>query len=321
MLARIVAALVVSTPLSLFAAPPRIALYTIGPGDDLFSQFGHAALCVVGEGLPGGGACYNYGTADFSRPIGLGWEVVRGRAQFWVSVSDVRDTVLAFESENRTIYRQVLPLDADQVMAVSRALYRDGAPENRVYVYNHFLDNCSTRPRDHIDHATHGALRNVSLPDVGTYRDYALEGLVGASIALVPAGDFIMGRWVDQRIDAYQAMFIPDVLREGVEKALGVHPEIVYQRSGELRRPSVASGRLLAWIAFVILAIGIGAGRLYSPSPWPRRIAEDSASCCSSPPSFRRFPSSAATSSSSSSFLSISFCSRGTGHSSRAIPR
>ncbi len=68
-------------------------------------------------------------------------------------------------------------------------------------------------------------------------------------------------------------MFIPDVLREGVEKALGVHPEIVYQRSGELRRPSVASGRLLAWIAFVILAIGIGAGRLYSSSPWPRRIA------------------------------------------------
>lgn len=261
----------VATPLCLSAAP-RVALYTVGPGDDLFSKFGHAALCVEGKGLPGGGTCYNYGTSDFSRPVALGWEVVRGRAEFWVSVTGLQDMLFSFESEDRTIYRQVLPLDTDQVMDVARRLYRDGSPENRVYVYNHFLDNCSTRPRDHIDRATGGALREVSLSQPATYRDYALEGLASASLALVPAGDFIMGRWVDRRIDAYEAMFIPRVLREGVEKALGVSPEIVYQRSRPLPPVSIGSGLALTWVAFVTLVLVVGAARLFGSSPWPRRI-------------------------------------------------
>jgi Domain of unknown function (DUF4105) len=259
-------------PHELAAAAPRIALYTVGPGDDLFSKFGHAALCVVGEGLPGGGTCYNYGTSDFSRPIALGWEVVRGRAEFWVSVSDLREMLLWFEGEDRTIYRQVLPLDADQVMDVSRRLYRDGAPENRVYVYNHFLDNCSTRPRDHIDRAIHGALRSVRLQHRETFRDYALEGLSSASLALVPASDFIIGRWADRKIDAYQAMFIPDVLRDGVEKALGVAPEIVYERTRPLPRASVASGRAVTWAAFVLVVLAVGAAGRFLQSSWPRRV-------------------------------------------------
>ena len=68
-------------------AEPRIELYTMGRDEALFTKFGHAALCVVDDTRPGGGLCYNYGTTDFSRPVGLSWDVVRGRAKFWVSVS------------------------------------------------------------------------------------------------------------------------------------------------------------------------------------------------------------------------------------------
>ena len=48
----------------------RVDLYTFGPGEDVFSKFGHAAICVFDEeGL--GGRCFNYGTADFSTPGGI----------------------------------------------------------------------------------------------------------------------------------------------------------------------------------------------------------------------------------------------------------
>ena len=67
----------------------------------------------------------------------------------------------------------------------------------------------------------------MRLPGIGTYRDYAAEGLSRASPLLVPASDFLMGRWVDRPIDAYAAMFLPDVLRDGVAAALSASPEIV----------------------------------------------------------------------------------------------
>ena len=55
--------------------PPTVSLYTMGPGDDAFSAFGHAALCVrAPEALDG--TCYNYGVADFRHYMRLGWGFV-----------------------------------------------------------------------------------------------------------------------------------------------------------------------------------------------------------------------------------------------------
>jgi hypothetical protein len=211
-------------------AQTRVELYTMGPGDELFSKFGHAALCVVAPELPAGGVCYNYGTSDFSRPIGLGWDVVRGRAKFWVSVSDWISMMLSFQSQQRSIYRQVLPLSDEQVAELVAALETDALPENREYRYSHFLDNCSTRPRDLIDAVSGGALRRSSLESTRSYRDYAREGLAALHWGLVPAGDLILGRWVDQDIDIFEAMFIPEVLAQGVTAELGVVAETVYER-------------------------------------------------------------------------------------------
>ena len=261
----VLAGLVLASAQSLFAEGTRVDLYTMGPGDDVFSKFGHAALCVSGGDAPAEGACYNYGTSDFSRPIGLGWEVVRGRSRFWVSVSDLQDMIASFEMEDRTIYRQSLPLTEKQAVSLSRALERDALPENRAYVYNHFLENCSTRPRDHIDEAIGGRLRRVRLPGIGTYRDYGAEGLSRASSLLVPASDFLMGRWVDHPIDAYAAMFIPDVLRHGVTSALGSSPEIVYQRSGPAFPSRVKSARAAFWVASILVALAFFASLLAGP--------------------------------------------------------
>ncbi|HSF19074.1 MAG TPA: DUF4105 domain-containing protein [Vicinamibacteria bacterium] len=242
---------------------PRIDLYTMGPGDVLFSKFGHAALCVVASDLPAGGVCYNYGTSDFSRPIGLGWEVVRGRAEFWVSVSDLVSTVLSFESDDRTIYRQALPLAPEAVTALAAALAEDASFENRVYIYNHFLENCSTRPRDHIDAATGGALRRSRVDHEPTYRDYAVEGLGSFNAVLVPVTDLIMGRWADRRITAFEAMFIPEVLRRAVEIDLGAPAEVLYERRGPIERADPAgSRRILWWLVVAFLAVNAAAGFL-----------------------------------------------------------
>lgn len=246
-------------------ASPRIELYTMGRGEDLFTMFGHAALCAVEKDLPGGGLCYNYGTSDFSRPVGLAWDVVRGRAEFWVSVSDLPSMLYHFSSDLRTIYRQEVPLPEERALALARRLAVDASPENRSYVYHHFLDNCSTRPRDHIDQATDGALRRLDFADGGSYRGYAAEGLGAFHWLLVPAGDLVMGRWVDQEISTYEAMFIPEVLRRGVEIALGSEPEIVYRRPLPEPGADVSAARRATGIGGIVLvavlAVAIATGR------------------------------------------------------------
>ena len=61
------------------ASVPTIDVYTMGIGDDVFAHFGHAAICVGSEDSDRG-RCYNYGTADFSTPVPLTWDFIRGNA-------------------------------------------------------------------------------------------------------------------------------------------------------------------------------------------------------------------------------------------------
>lgn len=98
------------------AAPrlPVVEVYTMGPGEELFSAFGHGAICVTDEQSPLG-RCYNYGTADFSTPGPLTWNFLRGRALFWVSVAPRPLMEALYRHEDRTLYRQRLPLPEAQI--------------------------------------------------------------------------------------------------------------------------------------------------------------------------------------------------------------
>lgn len=251
---------------------PRIELYTVGRGDYLFSKFGHAALCVV---RPTGreGLCYNYGTADFSTPGPLAWAVLRGRAEFWVSVAPTDQMLAFYRAEDRTIYRQVLPLEPEQAAQMERALSTSALPENRQYRYDHFLDNCSTRPRDHIDAATGGALRSV--PDDSLDRSFTFRTLIRENLANDPVyfllAESFLGRPMDRERSEYEAMFLPRILRDAVERHLRVAPEVVYARRGPIgsRPPLVVMHRLVLAFAIGIaacLTVTVGSPRTASRS-------------------------------------------------------
>ncbi|MGH9462700.1 MAG: DUF4105 domain-containing protein [Vicinamibacteria bacterium] len=232
---------------------PRIELYTMGPGDYLFSKFGHAALCVVGPG-EGVGRCFNYGTTDFSTPGPLAWAVLRGRAEFWVSVAPIDQMLAFYRAEDRTTYRQVLPLVPEQVAQMVRALATSALPENRRYLYDHFLDNCSTRPRDHIDAATGGALR--SDPDSSPDRFFTYRTLIRETLADDPfyflLAEAFLGRPMERERSEFEAMFLPYILRDAVATDLHVTPEVVYARR------AAPSGPALIVRYRVALALGIG---------------------------------------------------------------
>src|SRR5690606_11886520 len=147
------------------------AVYTMGPGEHVFERFGHAAICVehpVNAGRAPADRCYNYGTTDFQTPPQqIGWDFVRGKAKFWVSVWPRERMLQAYIAADRDVYRQVLVLSPSEQAQLERRLVHDSQEANRYYRYHHFDDNCTTRIRDVVDEAVAGRLLSHGKTDVG----------------------------------------------------------------------------------------------------------------------------------------------------------
>ena len=209
--------------------PPLIDVYTMGPGDELFSRFGHAAICVTDAQSPLG-RCYNYGTADFSTPGPLTWSFVRGRALFWVSVRPLPAMLRSYADEDRTLWRQRLPLPAAAARALAVTLHAADVREATYYRYHHFNDNCTTRVRDLVDAATGGALhRDTAAPGDPPLREYVRRGFAGQPLLLLLT-DLLLGRAADRPTSRWQGMFLPELLRSELQMRLGAAPEVVYTR-------------------------------------------------------------------------------------------
>lgn len=245
-------------------ATPAIDVYTFGPGDDIFSHFGHSAICVQ-EGADD--RCYNFGTADFSTPLPLTRDFIRGRASFWVSVV-ARGPMLAYYRESdRTTWRQRLELTPAEARALADDLRQSARGESRYYLYHHYLDNCTTRVRDAVDRATGARLRaasGASTTAKPTFREYTRRGFAEQP-ALLLLTQLILGRGADRPTTAWEAMFLPSELMAGLAT-----PAIVeYRRTGPLpadRAPPVE------WL-FALLGGLIGLPLLLTPRRAARVVA------------------------------------------------
>jgi hypothetical protein len=245
------AALVLATST---AYAQEVEVYTMGPGRDVFSRFGHAALCLRSTESPEG-RCYNYGTTDFSTPGPLTWSVLRGRARFWVSVTSL-DVMLAwYAREDRTVWRQRVRLSPDAFMALERRLRDDLRPGAREYVYHHFYDNCTTRVRDHLDAVTLGALRGAADSAHGvSWRAMVREGFLDDP-GLLLASTLLLGRPLDTIPSRWEAMFLPAVMRAEIEHRLAAPPEVLHRRRTPLPTPRPASDTLVLGALALLFAL------------------------------------------------------------------
>ncbi len=225
-------------------APPSIDLLTFGVGDRIFEKFGHAALCLRYNDPKRVPVCFNYGVTDFDEGPAMIWSFLRSQQKFWVEPTTLGSMVAFYRREDRDIWSQTLPLTGDQAREIEDKLWSDIEEQHRFYIYDHFLDNCTTRLRDMIDHATGGKLRASSdEPYPLTFRALAYHGLAGLS-PLIGVADFITGRQIDHHPTIWQAMFHPDIFRQMVTRKLGVEPRLIYQREGPEFRHDGPTGRI-----------------------------------------------------------------------------
>jgi hypothetical protein len=129
--------------LSQLSSDAVISLLTLGPSKDVYSAFGHSALRIT-DPRSGTDKVFNYGTFRFDDQFYINF--ARGENNYWLSVSpftqDYEEWAIA---ENRSIIQQSLDLTLKQKNDLYRFLEQNTWPQNAVYRYDYFYDNCSNR--------------------------------------------------------------------------------------------------------------------------------------------------------------------------------
>ena len=237
-----------------------VHVLTMGPGDDLFSRFGHIAL-LVDDHEQQSRKVYNFGTFDFDDPE-LKVKYTRGFLNYWLSVGTFASTIRRYRFFDRELVRRTLNLSGRQAREVAERLEVNARPENRTYMYRHYLDNCCTRIRDILDDATGKALSKGRRDKYtgNTFRDWTrklLDGLPVVRTAIL----FSLGPAVDRPITRYEEQFLPLVVAEDLDATfIGAAGESLVARKKtivERRGPQVGKDVPTVDIVIGVLLFGL----------------------------------------------------------------
>ena len=192
-----------------------IRLVTIGPGEPIYTWWGHTAL-IVEDGRLGHSRFYNYGLFSFTRKNFV-LNFAMGRLWFEVGAGDPAFELEGYAWENRDIRLQTLDLPPAPRLALAAALEENIRPENRTYLYDHYTDNCTTRVRDLIDRATDGRLSAAAAaPGRMTLRQHTRRFTAGHGLTEWVLMFLMAGR-IDRPVTRWQEMFLPSELERNVD--------------------------------------------------------------------------------------------------------
>ncbi|UCF06379.1 MAG: DUF4105 domain-containing protein [bacterium] len=221
-----------------------IELVTLEPGDVVWSIFGHIGIRVLdGEGRSD--MFYDYGHARF-KDWSFTVNYLQGDCRFYLAERPWSEVVSTYRDRNRTIVRQRINLTGEQERRLILHLRQEALPENREYVYDQLLHNCSTRLRDLLDDITGGSLRQAAAEGVPgrRYRDYLL-GYTSGSLLWQLVLDILIGPNHDREVGSWESMYLPLNLRQTASWAVTTidgsvvpllsEPVIEYERSGAPR--------------------------------------------------------------------------------------
>ena len=123
----------------------EISVLTCGPGEELYSTFGHSAFRIK-DRLNHLDIVYNYGMFDFNAP-NFYTNFAKGKLIYKLGRNRFSNFYEQYQNENRVINEQVLNLDTAQKKQLITFLEHNAQPENASYQYDFFYNNCATKIR------------------------------------------------------------------------------------------------------------------------------------------------------------------------------
>jgi uncharacterized protein DUF4105 len=199
-----------------------VTLLTMGVGEEVWEEFGHNALWFHLDRPPSSGGpvdvVYNWGIFDSSQPYFIP-HFLQGRMLYSMGGYPLDQTLIEYRERDREVWAQELDLTNAQKLALRDFVIWNSQPENRMYRYDYYRDNCSTRVRDALDRVLGGIIRATFSPRKTsyTYRSETLR-LTQRQPLLASGIDVGLGRPADHDLTAYEEMFLPMRLRDYVRE-------------------------------------------------------------------------------------------------------
>lgn len=195
----------------------QISLLTCSPGTEIYALFGHTAIRYE-EPARGLDLTFNYGMFDFNAPNFV-WRFVKGETDYQLGVSEFSRFEMEYYMRGSYVVQQTLNLKPEEKERLWSILSTNYQPANRVYRYNYFYDNCTTRARDRIEDAIIG---KVVYPEKGSeirFRQIIHQYTQGNEWSEFGI-DFLIGGAADKPIDMRLSMFAPFYLSDAFDKAI-----------------------------------------------------------------------------------------------------
>lgn len=133
-----------------------VYMITCAPGTATYSIYGHSALRVVIESA-NSDLVYNWGIFDFSTRY-FAWKFAKGRLNYMLGAYPFDRFLQDYFFENRSVWSQEVNLEASEKVELLKLININMLEENRLYRYDFFYDDCSTRIRDLFEKVTVGKL-------------------------------------------------------------------------------------------------------------------------------------------------------------------
>lgn len=249
----------------------RVSLLTCEPGTEIYALFGHTALRFEDPSRDIDWV-FNYGVFSFNTPNFV-YRFVKGETDYQLGIVPFRYFEAEYAMRGSSVYQQTLNLKPDEKLRLWHLLEENYLPQNRVYRYNFFYDNCTTRTRDRIEQCIDGKIEYPEAPGGLSFRDIVhqyTEGYAWEEFGI----DLCLGAQADQTISGREQMFAPFYMKEAAGKAVivssdGTRRPLVLEETKivdvqhESAKPLLPFSPFVAGVVLLFVSIIIAAYYLY----------------------------------------------------------
>lgn len=243
----------------------EISVLTCSPGNEAYSVYGHSAIRVT-DNLYNYDLVFNYGIFDFNTPDFI-YRFASGQTDYLLGAYKFSAFYEEYLIDKRSIFEQVLNISLEEKQKIFDFLIWNAQPENRVYRYNFFFDNCATRIRDVVSQQIDGNVVFPDKPEVQKTFRQLIKDYHSKLLWLNFGIDLVVSAPADRTASVAEEMFLPDyvmkyfaeavIKSEGVTKPLVKESNVIYQapelkfKSLGIISPFVILGLLFIIVLFV----------------------------------------------------------------------
>lgn len=187
----------------------RVSLLTCSPHDEIYSLYGHTAIRYEDKASKTD-IVVNYGMFSFKKPFFVA-RFVLGLTDYEMGIQDFNDFCYEYQYFGSQVTQQEINLTPEEKGQLLKAL-QDNYANARVYRYNYFYNNCTTKARDIILKSINGKIEYKNTIDKSvSFRDL-IHGC-NANYSWASFGnDLLLGFKADMQTTREEQQFLPDNL-------------------------------------------------------------------------------------------------------------